>query len=124
MVARDVNLVHTLMRDEICAHISAPIRKSDEPRSYHWRENLFEEFAQVIVDGIHLEKTYHAFAEKLVQHIERRDAGDVAGSQYQANFASRRMNLIEGCGVLREIFRSYAGLHPHLRRVSAQQQPV
>ena len=52
-------------------------------------EDVLEDGAEVLVDGVHLEQADAAFGVQLVEHVERRDAGDVAGAEHERDRARR-----------------------------------
>ena len=92
-----------------------------------WFECGLQKFDQVVIDRIHLQNHDLVLIEQLVEHIQRRNGGDVAGTQHQGQLAPlvlRVSRVVGGRRVGTQIGRGHAGFHPDIHRDTAEQQMV
>src|SRR5207253_9500539 len=73
-----VDLVDGVVSGEVLTCARTPVADAHEPGPDEVAEDVVEDRTQILIDGVHLEQTHVAFRKELVEHVEWRDAGDVA----------------------------------------------
>ena len=81
--ASDVQLVDRGVRDQVGADLGSAVDDAQEAARDQRRQRELEDRAQVGVDRAHLEQAHRAFDERLVDHVEHGDGGDVARAEHQ-----------------------------------------
>ena len=100
--AGHVDLFHAGVVDQVIPHIRTAIGEAQVAGLDKRRKDVFEDRPEIIVDRAHFQDDHVPQAVQAVEHITRRDAGDVAGPQHQGNFSLRVLLPVES----RHFFRS------------------
>ncbi len=119
-----VDLVDELVVGEPCADVAPSVRDANESPLDERRKCLLQERPHVFVDRVHLEDAHLTLVDELVEHVERRDRGDVAGAEHERDFRLVSRLAVERGDVLVEVLGCDVGLHPNFGADTAQEQPV
>ena len=125
--ACDVDGLYQCMVAKVLAHIGRSAHDAQKATINQGFERRAKELHQVVIDRVHLQHDHFVFCEQLVEHIEWRNGRNIAGTQYQRQFArlvGRAGGVVDRRGVLRQIRGGHPRLHPHIDLHATQQQVV
>ncbi len=106
------------------ADVATAVGETQELPVDQWGEGPFQDGPEVIVDRVHLQHHDFAVGVQLVQHVQRRNRGDVAGAEHQRDLPVMVRVSDEQADAVTQGPRSDTRLHPHLAGEPVQQQAL